>query len=311
MPKSGKTSGYPPALTNPTLETADQNNPAAGSGAILLMLAAMVVFSAMDGVSKGLTARLPPIEVGWARYLFNLLFLLPLLLRPGGRGLPATARPLAQLGRGSLLFASGLLFITALESLPIADATAVGFIAPLIVTALSIPLLGERVSPGRWLAVLAGFGGVLLVVRPGGAGFSAASLLPVASAACWALSLILTRRLSATESPLATLAWTALTGLALSSLPLPWVWQTPTPTDWLLLAAAGTLYTLGQYLLLRAFLTAHASLLAPFQYSQILWSTAIGWFCFATTPDLATVLGATVIIVGGLYIWRDERLGTK
>ena len=267
----------------------------------------MVVFSAMDGVSKGLTARLPPLEVGWARYLFNLLFLLPLLLRPGRPGLPATARPLAQLGRGTLLFASGLLFITALGSLPIADATAVGFIAPLIVTALSIPLLGETVSAGRWLAVLAGFGGVLLVVRPGGAGFTTASLLPVASASCWALSLILTRRLAATESPLTTQVWTALTGLALSSLVLPWLWRTPVSTDWLLLAASGALYALGQYLLLRAFLTAHASLLAPFQYSQILWSTAIGWFCFATAPDLATILGTAVIIAGGLYIWADER----
>lgn len=281
----------------------------AATDAILLMLAAMAVFSAMDGVSKGLTLRLSPIEVSWARYLFNLLFLVPVVAGRGGMRLLATRRPAAQLARGALLFGSGVLFITALRSLPLADASAVGFVAPLMVTALSIPLLGERVESGRWLAVLAGFGGVLLVVRPGGAGFEAASLLPVASAGCWAVALIITRRLAATESPLVTLLYTGLTGLALSSLLLPGVWLTPAPADWLLLVAAGGLYALGQYLLLKAFLTAHASVLAPFQYSQIVWSTAIGGLCFGTLPDLPTLAGAAVIIASGLYVWRRERRG--
>ena len=263
----------------------------------------------MDGVSKGLILRLSPVEVSWARYLFNLLFLAPLVAGLGGTRVLATQKPLAQIARGALLFGSGVLFITALRSLPLADAAAVGFVAPLMVTALSIPLLGERVESGRWLAVLAGFGGVLLVVRPGGAGFAAASLLPVASAGCWAVALIITRRLAATESPLATLIYTGLTGLALSSLLLPGVWLVPAPADWLLLAAAGALYALGQYLLLRAFLTAHASALAPFQYSQIVWSTAIGGLCFGTMPDLPTLAGAAVIIASGLDVWRRERRG--
>ena len=275
--------------------------------AILLMLVAMAVFSAMDGVSKGLSVRLSPIEVSWARYLFNLLFLLPVCLRHGGLRLLATARPLPQLARGALLFGSGVLFITALRSLPLADAAAVGFVAPLMVTALSIPLLGERVERGRWLAVLAGFGGVLLVVRPGGTSFEAASLLPVASASCWAVALIITRRLAGTESPLTTLIYTGLTGLALSSLLLPAVWSSPSATDWLLLAAAGGLYALAQFLLLKAFLTADASVLAPFQYSQIVWSTAIGLLWFGTLPDPPTLAGALVIIASGLYVWRRER----
>ncbi len=269
----------------------------------------MAVFSAMDGVSKGLTLRLSPIEVSWARYLFNLLLLVPLALARGGARPLATRMPVAQIARGALLFGSGVLFITALRSLPLADAAAVGFVAPLMVTALSIPLLGERVESGRWLAVLAGFGGVLLVVRPGGAGFGAASLLPVASAGCWAVALIITRRLAATESPLSTLIYTGLTGLALSSLLLPGVWRAPATADWLLLAVAGGLYALGQFLLLKAFLAAHASVLAPFQYSQIVWSTAIGWLCFGTMPDPWTGAGAAVIIASGLYIWRRERRG--
>ena len=277
--------------------------------AILLMLAAMAVFSAMDGVSKGLTLRLSPVEVTWARYLFSLLFLLPLALARGGLRLLTTQMPLAQIGRGALLFGSGLLFITALRTLPLADATAVGFVAPLMVTALSIPLLGERVGLGRWLAVLTGFGGVLLVVRPGGAAFEAASLLPVASATFWAVSLIVTRRLALTESALTTLVYTGLTGLALSSLVLPGVWRLPESGDWLLLAVAGGLYALAQSLLLAAFHRAHASVLAPFQYSQMLWSTAIGWLAFATTPDGATDGGAAVIIASGLYIWHRERRG--
>ncbi|MEI6559317.1 MAG: DMT family transporter [Rhodospirillaceae bacterium] len=275
--------------------------------AILLMLAAMAVFSAMDGVSKGLTQRLSPIEVSWARYLFNLLFMVPVVAGRGGWRLLVTARALPQLGRGTLLFGSSVLFITALRQLPLADAAAVGFVAPLMVTALSIPLLGESVERQRWLAVLAGFAGVLVVVRPGGAGFSLASLLPVASAGCWAVSLIMTRRLAATESPLTTLLYTGLTGLALSSLLLPGLWRPPDSADWLLLVAAGGLYALGQFLLLKAFYTAHASLLAPFQYSQILWSTAIGFLCFGTLPDLATAAGAAAIIASGLYVWRRER----
>ncbi len=270
------------------------------------MLTAMAVFSVMDGVSKGLTQHLHPVEVSWARYLFNLLFMLPLLLRQGGSRLLVTRRALPQLVRGALLFASGVLFITALRRLPLADASAIGFVAPLIVTALSIPLLGERVESGRWLAVLTGFAGVLLVVRPGGAGFEAVSLLPVASAGCWALSLIVTRRLADTELPLTTLFYTCLSGLVLSSLTVPALWHAPDSADWLLLAAAGVLYALGQYLLLKAFLRTHASVLAPFQYSQIVWSTAIGLVWFGTLPDMQTVGGGAVIIVSGLYVWRRE-----
>ena len=300
---------------SPILSDPSSNNsiPDAGrngsADAILLMLVAMALFSVMDGVTKELAQRLSALEVGWGRYLFNLLFLVPVFLKPSGRRALATRRPLPQIARGALLFGSGLLFITALRSLPMADATATGFVAPLMVTALSIPLLGERVEAARWLAVLAGFGGVLVVVRPGGAGFEPASLLPLASAACWALSLIITRQLSSTEQPLTTLIYSGLTGFALSSLLLPGVWLAPAATDWLLLAAAGGLYALAQFLLLRAFLTAHASLLAPFQYSQIAWSTAIGLVWFGSIPDLPTLAGTAVIIASGLYVWRRESRG--
>ncbi len=273
----------------------------------MLMLVAMAVFSVMDGVSKGLTGRLSPVEVSWARYFFGLLFMVPVVLVRGGFGLLETRRVLPQVARGALLFGSSVLFITALRSLPMADAAAVGFVAPLMVTALSIPLLGERVGSGRWLAVLTGFGGVLLVVRPGGASFEAASLLPVASAACWAVALIITRRLAATESALTTLLYTGLTGLALSTLLLPGLWRAPGGEDWLLMAVAGGLFTLGQFLVLKAFLVAHASVLAPFQYSQIVWSTAIGLVCFGAIPDGFTAAGASVIIGSGLYVWWRER----
>jgi len=267
----------------------------------------MAVFSLMDGVSKELTGRYDPVEVFWGRYLFHTLFLLPVLARGGGRDLLASPLPLLQLARGVLLLASGLLFITALSRLPLADATAVGFVAPVLVTALSIPLLGEQVGRARWLAVLTGFAGVLAVVRPAGAGFEPAALLPVCSATCWAGSLILTRRLAAVDSPLTTLLYTAVAGLALSSLMVPWLWHGPDAAGWLALAVLGALSAFAQYLLLRAFVLAGASVLAPFQYSQIVWSTAIGYLWFGTLPDGWTWAGAAVIMLSGLYLWQSER----
>ncbi len=258
----------------------------------------------MDGVSKGLTRTFDPLEVTWARYVFQAVVLVPVLL---ATGLPASRQPWRQMGRALLLLGSALLFITALSRLPMADATAVGFVAPLLVAALSWRLLREPVDATSWAAVATGFGGVVLAVRPGGVGFEAASLLPLASASCWAVAMIMTRHLAAGESPHTTLAYTTGFGLAATSLMVPWVWHSPNVASWATMAALGTFSIIGQYLLLYAFQIAPAAVLAPFQYSQIVWSTAIGYWWFQGLPDRWTCLGAAVIIASGLYIWWRRR----
>ena len=271
------------------------------------MVVAMAVFSVMDGVSKALTGLYHPLEVTWGRYLFHTLILVPLVIGRGWRAVLRTRHPGLQIARGLLLAASGLAFIAGLARLPMADAAAIGFIAPLLVTGLSIPLLGERVDRGRWFAVLVGFGGVLLVIRPGGTAFEAASLLPVLSAGFWAVALILTRRLSALESSETTLFYMAAVGLAVSTPLLPWVWHSPDGAGWLAMAAMGAVSALGQFLLIRAFTAAGASVLAPLQYSQIVWAITIGYFWFGTLPDLWTGAGAAVIVGSGVAVWHRER----
>ena len=274
------------------------------------MLAAMAVFSAMDGGSKGLTLRLSPVEVTWARYLFSLLFLLPLALARGGLRLLTTQMPLAQIGRGALLFGSGLLFITALRTLPLADATAVGFVAPLMVTALSIPLLGERVGLGRWLAVSAGFAGVLAMVGTdawSGDGWSLGAGFALAGTILYALVMVFMRVLGRTESPVTTVFWFSIQTLILTGLALPLVWHSPDTRAWALFAAAGILGGTGQLLITQAVRLAPASVVAPFDYVHILASSTLGWLIFAEPLALSTLLGAAIVVGAGLYVLKQER----
>jgi drug/metabolite transporter (DMT)-like permease len=291
-----------PPIAEPLSLTADR--PFLGIGLTAL---SMAVFSGMDGISKLLTAEFNPFQIAWTRFFFILLLLAPFLLRDGGRKLRST-RPVLQVARGFCMLASGLLFITGLSLLPIADATSIGFVSPLFVTALSIPILGEQVGVRRWSAVLVGFLGVLLIVQPGSSAFNAAALLPVGSSACWALGLIFTRIMQSSDAVLTTLAWsTALGFLVLTPVALP-LWEAPSAAGWAMLFGAAVLSAIGQLFLISAFRFAPASLLAPFSYSQIVWATLIGFFVFATLPAPHTWAGAAVIVASGLYILHRERV---
>ena len=274
------------------------------------MLLAMVVFTSQDTVSKLLTEDYHSLEVTWGRYLFHTLFMLPLLAGRGGWLRLRTAHPRLQVMRGLGMMASSLLFILGLEALPIAEASAIGFISPLFVTAASVLFLGEAVGWKRWLAVLVGFGGVLVVVRPGTAAFNPAALFPVAAAVGWTVALIASRKIRTDDAPLTTLIHTAWTGLAALSLVVPFFWTPPDLSGWVLLAGQGALSALAQYLLIHAFAVAPASLLAPFNYSQIVWATLAGFVVFGALPDLWTLVGAAIIIASGLCIWyRERRVG--
>ena len=269
---------------------------------------AMAIFSVMDGLSKLLTRDFAPPQIAWARFLFILVFLVPVvLLRKGPRTLRST-RPWLQVARGFCMLFSALLFIFGLSFLPIADATSIGFVSPLFVTALSIPILGEKVGVRRWLAVLVGFLGILVLVRPGSSAFTAAAFFPVASSACWALGLIITRIMQSSDTVLTTLAWSTAVGfLAVTPPALP-VWHAPSLEGWAMLAAAALLSMIGQLFLISAFRFAPASLLAPFSYTQIVWSTLIGLFVFGSLPGPHTFIGAAIVVGSGLYILHRERV---
>jgi drug/metabolite transporter (DMT)-like permease len=275
---------------------------------ILFILLAMTIFSGMDGMSKLLAADYRPEEIAWGRYGFILLFLAPMLIRHSGRAKLRTRYPWRQLLRGFCMLGSSLFFIAALARLPIAEASAIGFVSPLMITALSIPLLGEKVGPRRWSAVVVGFVGVLVVMRPGTAAFDPAAVLPILSSACWALGLIITRQMQASEHVLTTLLWSTATGFVALTLVVPFVWVPPTAEGWALLAGQAVLSIVGQWFLIRAFSFAGASLLAPFSYSQMLWATAIGYVVFSQLPDLLTWIGTAIIIASGLYTLHRERV---
>jgi len=276
---------------------------------ILLMLAAMAVFSAMDGTSKLLTADHHPLMVAWARYLMQSLLLVPLVLWAGPMRTLRSVWPAPQAWRGACLYGSSICFIGGLSQLPLAEASALGFVSPMFTTALSIPFLGEKVGVRRWAAIVVGFAGVLIVIRPGTAAFNPAALLPILSAAFWAVALIITRRMSYRgDLPLTTLVYASAVGLVIGMPTLPWVWTMPSAEGWAVITAMSAMSIAGHYLLVQAFQRGTASILAPFSYSQMVWATLLGYLVFDALPDLWTWIGAAVIIASGVYVWHRERV---
>lgn len=285
--------------------------PGSASRAAMLILAATVVFSAMDGVSKFLTGSVPPVEVAFGRYVFYLLFLSPLLLKGGGgtlRTVLKPKRPVLQVVRGGLMLASALFFITALADTPLAAATAIFFVCPMIQTALAIPLLGEKVGPRRWIAVGAGFVGMLIVVRPGGDPIGWGAVLALGSAVSWAGAVIASRRIGTDDGALVTSFWTGFVGLVGAGVAVPFVWVSPSGGDVVLMAAMGAFAVAGHVLAVKAYALGEASTLAPFTYAQIVWAGVIGLAVFGHVPTATTLLGSAVIVGSGVYIWHRERL---
>ena len=274
--------------------------------AVALMLIATLCSSATNGATKYLSAGTSAQQILWIRYGVVLVILIPLLWRAGGRRRLRTGRPFLHVLRGLLLLGAGLLFVSALGKLPLELCTALAYVAPFFVTALSIPVLGERIGVRRWAAVGVGFLGVLVILRPVGAGFLWVMLVPVLSALCWSMCLVVTRLMRSSERPLTVLFYSSVVGWLVSG-PFAWMsWRTPSDTDWLLLIGIGLGNALGQYLTIRAFMLASPSLLAPFAYSSMIWAVLIGATVFGTFPDLATVAGTAVLIGAGLYVWRRE-----
>ena len=274
---------------------------------ILLILAAGLLLASQDALSKSLTAVYPLLLVVWLRYLSQSVLMLALFAPRMGLNLLRTQRPWLQLVRGLSLVAITLLFYSALRFIPLGEATAVIFLAPLVVIVLSATWLKEHISRGLWLSVGVGLLGVLLIVRPGGALFTPAILLPLGAAFCFGLYQLLTRRLSATDHPATSNFLSALVGTLSVSVLLPWFWQTPTLVDGLLMATLGATAMTGHMLLTHAYRFGSAASLAPFTYVQIVTATVLGMLFFDHTPDLWAILGMAVIILSGAALAWGQR----
>jgi drug/metabolite transporter (DMT)-like permease len=275
---------------------------------ILLIIAAGFGFTVMDATAKYLSQRLPLIEVAWGRYLFHAATLPFLLARNGGFATLRSRRLGLQLWRSVFLLGSTVLFWLALRYIPLADATAVSFVGPLMLTALSVPFLGEKVGPRRWAAVGVGFLGALVIIRPGLGMAQPASLIPLSSAAAFAGYALCTRILSRSDHWTTTLVWSASVGLVLLSAAVPFVWQMPDLAGWIGLIFLGLIGSFAHLLLILAYARAPASTLAPLSYLQLIWSTAIGFLLFASFPDAWTLAGGAVVAASGLYVIHRERL---
>ena len=277
---------------------------------ILQAVGAVMLFSVSDAMAKVLRVSLPAAEVAWLRYMTFAAFAAVLAAR---NDLPAlrSRRPGLQVLRGVTLVGSAAFFIAGLGRLPLAEAAAISFISPAFITALSIPFLGEVVGIRRWAAVLAGLLGVLIVIRPGGGALQAAALFPLASAACWAVTIIITRRMGTLDRSETTLLWSAWTGLLLLTALVPFGFIVPSAGQVALGVGIGLAASTGQYVLILAYRRAAASLLAPFSYVQLLSSTLLGALVFGAVPDGMTLLGASVIIASGLYTIHRERVRAR
>jgi drug/metabolite transporter (DMT)-like permease len=245
--------------------------------------------------------------VVWLRYSGFTLLMLPALLRRPSRF--RSAAPALQVGRGLGLLGSALFFTAGLKYLAMADATAMSFVSPLFITALSIPVLGEKVGVRRWSAIVVGLIGVLIVVRPGTSAFNPASILPLLSSVSWACGIVLTRKMSQSDDHMVTtLGYAAITGFVVVSLLLPFVWVAPT---WQAVAIGGFMAgvsTTAQWLVVLGYRRAAASVLAPFSYTQLVWSSLAGFLLFSMIPDFMTLVGAAVIIASGLYTAHREQI---
>ena len=278
------------------------------SKGVLMVLVAVIFFSITDSLAKYLTLFYPVSLVVWARFAFHLL-LVVILLGPRYRSkLIRTQRPAEQVLRGLLLLFGSLLFISALKFLPLAEATAIAYLAPLFVTLMSVFFLKEKVELARWIAILCSFAGVLIIIRPGSGVFTWAALLPVANALTFAVYQIVTRRLANLESPYTSIFYVGLVGTVLLSGILPDVWTLPhTWGHALAFAAIGLFAALGHLILIKAYVYASAARLAPFSYSQLIWVALIGFILFGDFPDAWSLIGMAILIASGVHMAAHQR----
>lgn len=275
---------------------------------IAFMALGFFIFAAVDTQGKFLTDTLHPVQIVWARQL-GLLIGVVVLLAVKGLSVLKTRSPLLQMSRGLLAVGSATMFITGVSFVPLADATAITFVAPLIVTVLGALVLREPVGPRRWAAVGVGFVGTMIVVRPGMGVINPAAIFVLLAATLFALRQILSRVLSGEDSIETTVAYTALAGSLAITLPLPFFWQTPGSTqEILILISMAVMTAFGELLVIKALMVAQAVVVAPVQYMMILWATMYGYLVFDQLPDMWTWVGTAIIVASGIYTLQRERM---
>jgi drug/metabolite transporter (DMT)-like permease len=277
---------------------------------ILIALSAMLLFGLMDAVSKYLSTRYPTPQIIWLRYVFTVPLMLLVLAPQGLTRHFRSQRPFLQIARGLLLVIEIGLVVWAFGKLPLADVHAVLALTPLAVTALSVPLLRERVGPRRWAAVAVGFLGALIVLRPGLGVLHPAALVALASVLLYALYQVLTRMVGRVDAAETSLLWQLVVGSLAASFVVPFVWRPPALEHWPLFVLVAVIGGLGHYGLIRAFQLAPAVVIQPFSYTLLLWAVVIGYVGFGDVPDRWTLLGAAVIVAAGSYTaLREHRRG--
>ena len=276
--------------------------------AITFNLLAWVMLPIMDGFAKYLSSDLPVLQITWARYFFTVAFTLPIMFFFFRKNLVWTDKPKLQLIRGLILLTANVCFFYSISIISLAKALTLAFIAPLIVTAFSPIFLGEKVGFRRWSAVIIGFIGSMVVIRPGFVEINLASLAALGTGVMYGFYLIITRKLSSSDNPLLTLLLTGVVGAIIISFVMPFVWIKPTLNQWSMMAAIGIFACVGHLFIILSLKYADASKLAPFSYFEIVTNIIIGYYFFSDFPDKWTFLGLFIIIISGIYISRRENI---
>lgn len=274
---------------------------------IFWMMMTMLMFVCMDTCAKLMVQLYPTMQVVWARYFFQVLILL-IVLAPRLKTLVKTDSLPFQLLRSMFLLGATLCFFTGLNTVQLAEASAIMYTAPLLVTALAPFVLKEKVGLRRWMSVLVGFVGALIIIRPGQSAIGIGALWMVGAATSYALYQLSTRALSHQDSPLTTLFYSALLGCVIMTVVVPFHFEMPDLWGWFVMFLAGLFGTVGHYCMIQAFTNAEASVVAPYTYSNLIWATLLGFVVFGNLPDIWTYVGASIIIAAGLYIMHRENV---
>ena len=287
---------------------------------ILLLLWSGVVFTFADSLAKTATLTLPVLQVAWGRYLFGFALLPAFGERPLARtswSIYGWVRVLRtrhfglQITRSVLLLVVTVAYFGAIHYVPLADAAAVAFLEPLLIMALAHVFLNERVGLRRWLSVVVGLVGVLVVIRPGFGMIHWGILLAALTAVCAAAYVVLTRVCSRYDSAATSLAYSSLAGIIGLSIVMPFLWQPADPIHWLMFLGLGVAGNYGHLLVIRAFAATPGATLAPFLYVQMLWIVAAGWFWFGDWPIWSTWAGIALIVGSGLYSLHREQVRAR
>ncbi len=295
-------------MTSSAASTETADSPGRG---IAYAVAGVLVFSTQDALAKWLMADYSVMQIIFFRSVFALIPCAFVVRLSGGWATLRTRRLHLHAGRAVLMLGALVCYYLAIRTMPLADAIAIAFVAPLFMTALSVPLLGERVGPRRWMAVLVGFAGVLIIARPGTGMFDQAAMLVIAGSLFYAVAMIVTRNLTRSDSSAAIMVYFALASIAATAGFMPSQWVTPNPADAMLLAGVGLIGGVGAFLVVQSFRHAPVAVVAPYDYSGLIWAALYGFWLWDDVPGAAVLAGAAVIVASNLYVLKRETAGAR